>query len=211
MARGSAAEQQGRGRRIARLLSCACLLVAVGSVVALPPAIVDLDKRQLASSADADGNTVVYSVGLDPAGLPSTTTIETIEAAAAAATTTTTGNAAAGGNVGVGGQGNEGQSVNLGQQTASPTSQAPPTTYLAFTTEGGVQVTLTRTFTATTPSTPPPQSPMSGTVLPYTAYITNTATSATGSATAKKFSRQHGQVAAFGVLLSMLVGAIVVL
>ena len=54
MARGSAAEQQGRGRRIARLLSCACLLVAVGSVVALPPAIVDLDKRQLASSADAE-------------------------------------------------------------------------------------------------------------------------------------------------------------
>ena len=61
-----------------------------------------------------------------------------------------------------------------------------------------------------------PQAPLVGTVLDYSSYLpvpTNSEGVAIGSAgpNAKKFSRQNGKVAAVGVLLSVLAGALVVL
>lgn len=200
-------------------MSCLCLVLTllatlVPSSLARPNG---LAPRQLASSEDADGNTVVYSVTSDAAGVLTTTTLETLPAGA-----TTTAVADAGGNVGVGGNGAETPSVNLGQATAAPTttgtSRAPPTTFWAYTTEGGRQITLTLTFTATTPVTPPPMIPSSGSVVALSDYLppSSTGTAIAGptsgaGASQTKFSRQNGQVAAIGVLLSMLVGAIVVL
>jgi len=162
---------------------------------------------QLASSADADGNTVVYSVGLDDAGIPSTTTIETIEAAAAATATPTQAAVDARPTV---------PSADLGQVNSSPTSsQAPPTTFLVYYTVNGVQTSSYSTFSATTPVTPPPIQPSSGSVLNINDYIpptSSTSGDSTGAAVpARKLSSKNGQIAAAGVLLSMLVGAIAVL
>lgn len=201
-------------------VTAACLCLAVLASAASASAVgggegqygAELVQRQLASSADADGNTVVYSV--DPAG--ATTTLETIEAGAVPVTTSAP--------PGVGGQdaervtGTE-ASVNLGQQTApsSTGSTRPPTTYIAYSTDAaGQQITLTQTFTPISilPSSSP-QAPLVGTVLDISSYLpapmgTDAATGSAGP-NAKKFSRQNGKVAAVGVLLSVLAGALVVL
>jgi len=217
-------QRTGAGASSSRLASVACLCLVLASVASAGASAIavgggeghgaELVQRQLASSADADGNTVVYSV--DPAG--TTTTLETIEAGAVPVTTSAA--------PGVGGGQDAGRvtgteaSVNLGQQTApaSTGSTRPPTTYLAYSTNaGGEQITLTQTFTPISilPSSSP-QAPLVGTVLDYSSYLpvpTNSAGVAVGAAgpNAKKFSRQNGKVAAVGVLLSVLAGALVVL
>lgn len=82
--------------------------------------------------------------------------------------------------------------ITLGQVAASPSaatvSRAPPTTYLVYITVNGVQTSTFWTFTATTPTTPVPIAPMTGSVIPYSSYITVKPTSTSKNSAARSFS-----------------------
>ncbi|KAL7004630.1 hypothetical protein EMMF5_005815 [Cystobasidiomycetes sp. EMM_F5] len=110
-----------------------------------------------------------------------------------------------------------GASINLGQATAPPsstTSKAPPTTYLVYITVNGVQTSTYWTFTATTPTTPVPIAPATGTILAYSSYITakpSTSTRSAASPSLPPSAARHAVWAAAALALSMLAGAFVAL
>ncbi|KAK9893846.1 hypothetical protein P389DRAFT_198588 [Cystobasidium minutum MCA 4210] len=108
---------------------------------------------------------------------------------------------------------NSASAVTLDQAISSPStsSSAPPTTYLVYYTENGQQTSRYETFTASTPTPSTTIQPASGTVLAYSSYLPPSShSSSTGAAAAgsSKFTRSNGQVAAMGLLLSMVMGAV---
>lgn len=222
------------------LAACICLILAMAVVVpptrarATPDSELDprlagrkLGARQLATSADADGNSVVFSVGLDEPGLASTTTLETVPAGAPPAATTsatttdlaavdpaaTTRDAAPDASAPPALPTGTDVTADQGQATAPPnTDSTRPLTYIAYTTIAGQQVAQTATFHPVTAlPTSAPQEPLSGTVLGLTEYLpVPTSSVVTGSAgfSRKRVSGRRFAGAAAAAVLGVLLGAI---
>ncbi|CAD6584970.1 MAG: hypothetical protein CYPHOPRED_002903 [Cyphobasidiales sp. Tagirdzhanova-0007] len=106
-------------------------------------------------------------------------------------------------------------SQDLGQVAASPTSSAPPTTYLVYYTVDGVQTSGYSTFTASFAPTPSPQVPLPGSILDFTAYVSTSEPSKKKSGASHNakitLGSSRGQIAAVGVALSLILGAVAVL
>lgn len=181
---------------------------------------------QEASSIDADGNTVLYSVGLDAQGLPTTIFLETIPASAASTIAET---------IGDGVDSTPTTDVDLASAvrpavlpdpTSNPvitrnddlepgetTSSRPPITYIVYLTIDGVQVTSIATFTPSTPTPTTTIPPLSGTIVDIATYLPPPPpSSSTTSAGSDRYQLSaHAWKASLGVATSILFWAWAVL
>ncbi|KAK9893847.1 hypothetical protein P389DRAFT_191380 [Cystobasidium minutum MCA 4210] len=200
-------------RNMRKIKACLGLLLAAACLASV--------SAQEATSVDADGNSIIYSVGLDDSGLPTTDFLETIPAAGAsteaaeppAATAVDPGDASA---IPPG---------VLPDPTSNPvvtrddaisqdatTASTRPVTYVVYLTIDGVQVTSIATFTPSTPTPTTTIAPKSGTMVDIATYLPPPppTSSSTGGAQSRYWPSSSTALAACAVFSSMLIGALAV-